>query len=141
MAASESKPNAIGHITLDVKPTGERRTGNPCAPFDVAGAGDGPRGTAPAPDPTVDLLLVHPARAMERLADAGWRHRRGIGQHEASFYLLVRALLVDRPHYGCIADAVEPDGLLIAAGRQFTAATVLQVERVEIVEQAHGGRA
>src|SRR5262245_3299773 len=52
MAASESKPNAIGHITLDVKPTGERRTGNPCAPFDVAGAGDGPRGTAPAPDPT-----------------------------------------------------------------------------------------
>jgi hypothetical protein len=42
MAASESTPSAIGHITFDAKPTGERRTANPCAPFDVAGAGDGP---------------------------------------------------------------------------------------------------
>src|SRR5262245_12112123 len=37
----ESAPNAIGHITLRVKPAGERRTGNPSAPFDRAGAGDG----------------------------------------------------------------------------------------------------
>jgi hypothetical protein len=31
----------IGLITLGMKPAGERRTGNPCAPFDRAGAGDG----------------------------------------------------------------------------------------------------
>jgi putative transposase len=37
----ESTPSAIGRITLDAKPAGERRTGNPCAPFDRAGAGDG----------------------------------------------------------------------------------------------------
>jgi len=32
---------SIGHITHGAKQTGERRTGNPSAPFDVAGAGDG----------------------------------------------------------------------------------------------------
>jgi len=37
----ESAPRPIGHITLDAKRTGKRRTGNPFAPFDVAGAGDG----------------------------------------------------------------------------------------------------
>src|SRR6185503_3624309 len=31
-----------GLITLGVKRTGKRRTGNPFAPFEVAGAGDGP---------------------------------------------------------------------------------------------------
>src|SRR2546426_4146590 len=32
---------SIGHITHGAKRTGERRTGNPSAPFDEAGAGDG----------------------------------------------------------------------------------------------------
>src|SRR5262245_6555793 len=81
MAASESKPNAIGHITLDVKPTGERRTGNPCAPFEVAGAGDGPRGTAPALDPTVDLLLEDPPVAVEWLADERGERRTASSRH------------------------------------------------------------
>jgi len=49
----ESAPSAIGHITLGAKPAGERRTGNPCAPFDRAGAGHGPMSTASALDPTV----------------------------------------------------------------------------------------
>src|SRR5215813_8241562 len=39
--ASESAPWPIGLITLGVKRTGKRRTGNPFAPFEVAGAGDG----------------------------------------------------------------------------------------------------
>ena len=39
--ASERAPELIGRITLGVKRTGKRRTGNPFAPFDVAGAGDG----------------------------------------------------------------------------------------------------
>jgi hypothetical protein len=61
----------IGRITLDAKLAGKRRTGNPFAPFDEAGAGDGlmanlhgheagngghsqgePTGTAPVLDPT-----------------------------------------------------------------------------------------
>jgi len=37
----ESRPSAIGRITLDAKLAGERRTGNPYAPFERAGAGDG----------------------------------------------------------------------------------------------------
>ncbi len=62
----------IGRITLATKRTGKRRTGNPFAPFEVAGAGDGLtanlhgheagnggysqgslRGTAPVLDPTM----------------------------------------------------------------------------------------
>src|SRR5262245_53456165 len=39
--APESAPWLIGLITLGVKRTGKRRTGNPFAPFEVAGAGDG----------------------------------------------------------------------------------------------------
>src|SRR5262249_13390528 len=39
--APESAPRPIGLITLAVKRTGKRRTGNPFAPFEVAGAGDG----------------------------------------------------------------------------------------------------
>jgi hypothetical protein len=32
---SESAPSPIGRITLDAKPAGERRTGNPSAPLCV----------------------------------------------------------------------------------------------------------
>jgi hypothetical protein len=39
--APDSAPWPIGRITLGVKRTGKRRTGNPFAPFEVAGAGDG----------------------------------------------------------------------------------------------------
>ena len=39
--APDSAPWPIGLITLGVKRTGKRRTGNPFAPFEVAGAGDG----------------------------------------------------------------------------------------------------
>src|SRR6266545_3007533 len=39
--ALESARWPIGPITLDAKRTGKRRTGNPFAPFDEAGAGDG----------------------------------------------------------------------------------------------------
>jgi len=38
---SDSAPHIIGHITLDMKQTGKRRTGNPFAPFEGEGAGDG----------------------------------------------------------------------------------------------------
>ena len=69
--APDSAPWPIGRITLGVKRTGKPRTGNPFAPFEVAGAGDGltvnlhgheagtgghsqgePNGTAPVLDPT-----------------------------------------------------------------------------------------
>jgi hypothetical protein len=50
-AASESAPSVIGPITLDAKPTGERRTGDPSAPFDRAGAGDGLTGYRASPRP------------------------------------------------------------------------------------------
>jgi uncharacterized protein YbaR (Trm112 family) len=51
----------IGRITLDAKPTGERRTGKPCAPFDRAGleTGSSP-GTAPALDPTTSEARAPP---------------------------------------------------------------------------------
>ncbi len=39
---TESAPSPIGHITLDKKPTGKRSAGKPPAPFDEAGAGNGP---------------------------------------------------------------------------------------------------
>jgi hypothetical protein len=42
---------AIGLITLDTKPAGERRTGNPSAPFDRAGAGDGRMAYRASPRP------------------------------------------------------------------------------------------
>jgi hypothetical protein len=71
--AAESAAMPLGRITSGVKRAGERCTGNPSAPFDVAGAGDGLtarlvrhsrrkrgapdrpdlRGTAPALDPTL----------------------------------------------------------------------------------------
>lgn len=38
----ESAASAIRHITLEMKLTSKRSAGNPPAPFDVAGAGDGP---------------------------------------------------------------------------------------------------
>ena len=41
-APPKALPTAIGPITLGVKRTGKRGAGNPHAPFDVAGAGDGP---------------------------------------------------------------------------------------------------
>src|SRR5713226_8496940 len=37
----ESARRRIGRITLDAKLPGKRRTGNPSAPFEVAGVGDG----------------------------------------------------------------------------------------------------
>src|SRR6266852_2103668 len=37
----ESARRRIGRITLDAKRPGKRRTGNPFAPFEVAGVGDG----------------------------------------------------------------------------------------------------
>ncbi len=40
-AAPERAPQPIGRITLDAKRAGKRRTGNPFAPFEAAGAGDG----------------------------------------------------------------------------------------------------
>jgi hypothetical protein len=48
----ESAPSAIGRITPEAKPAGERRTGNPCAPFDRAGAGDGRIAYRATLDPT-----------------------------------------------------------------------------------------
>ena len=43
--ATEGRPESarrrIGRITLDAKRPGKRRTGNPFAPFEVAGVGDG----------------------------------------------------------------------------------------------------
>src|SRR5512132_1711284 len=43
--ASESAPWPIDRITLGVKRTGKRRTGNPFAPFEVAGLETGLRQT------------------------------------------------------------------------------------------------
>src|SRR6516164_10253671 len=40
VACVESRPSAIGIITLEVKQTGERSAGNLHAAFDVAGAGN-----------------------------------------------------------------------------------------------------
>ena len=40
VAYVESRPSAIGLITLEVKQTGERSAGNPHAAFDVEGAGN-----------------------------------------------------------------------------------------------------
>ena len=70
-AAPDSAPRPIGRITLGAKRAGKRPTGNPLAPSEVAGAGDGltatlhgheagngghsqgePTGTAPVLDPT-----------------------------------------------------------------------------------------
>ncbi len=38
---SYSAPNPIGPTPLGAKPAGRRGSGNPLAPFDAAGAGDG----------------------------------------------------------------------------------------------------
>src|SRR4029434_6471318 len=52
---------SIGHITHDAKQTGERRTGNPSAPFEVAGAGDGPM-RAPRQSSTLPVARARPTR-------------------------------------------------------------------------------
>src|SRR3954452_20610819 len=68
-AAAPSAAAAVGRISLGAKRAGERCTGNPSAPFDVAGAGDVARGaglrpTAKAvdepPDPTVRAPALDP---------------------------------------------------------------------------------
>jgi hypothetical protein len=41
LGRSRTRSRPIGRITHDAKQTGERRTGNPSAPFDEAGAGNG----------------------------------------------------------------------------------------------------
>ena len=41
LGRARKRSQSIGHITHDTKQTGERRTGNPSAPFDEAGAGNG----------------------------------------------------------------------------------------------------
>jgi hypothetical protein len=86
--APESALWPIGLITLGVKRTGKRRTGNPFAPFEVAGAGDGltanlhgheagngghrqgePMGHRASPRPYYPLAIRHGA--------ARWRSRSG----------------------------------------------------------------
>ena len=52
--STSSRVSLRGLITSDAKSAGKRSAGNPHAPFDVAGVGNGPRGgTAPALDPTL----------------------------------------------------------------------------------------
>src|SRR6266545_7012246 len=89
--APDSAPWPIGLITLGVKRTGKRRTGNPFAPFEVAGAGDGltanlhgheagnggysqgePAGHRASPRP-----YYAPAAARRGAADAGLRAQAG----------------------------------------------------------------
>ena len=50
---AESAASTIGHITLDVKQTGEPGAGKPPARIDVAGIGNGSLDTAPVLDPTL----------------------------------------------------------------------------------------
>src|SRR2546425_9591134 len=50
---------SIGHITHGAKRTGERRTGNPSAPFEAAGAGDGPM-RAPRQSSTLPVARAGP---------------------------------------------------------------------------------
>src|SRR2546426_1368695 len=65
---------SIGHITHDAKQTGERRTGNPFAPFEAAGAGDGPL-RRPRQSSTLRIAASGPAPgALGRGAGA----RRGV---------------------------------------------------------------
>jgi hypothetical protein len=83
-APPESARRPIGPITLGAKRAGERRTGKPYAPFEVAGAGDGLtatptrarswkrrrqprgnlRGTAPVLDPTGSKAYLSPQRVV-----------------------------------------------------------------------------
>jgi hypothetical protein len=67
---------SIGHITHGAKQTGERRTGNPSAPFDEAGAGDGlirvPRQSSTLRIGSNDLLdVVGPPNRLSRRSNAG----------------------------------------------------------------------
>ena len=64
---------SIGHITHDAKQTGERRTGNPFAPFEAAGAGDGPM-RAPRQSSTLRITRARPTRPAPPDVESG--HRR-----------------------------------------------------------------
>jgi hypothetical protein len=77
---------SIGLITHDAKRTGERRTGNPFAPFEEAGGWKRAHvGTAPALDPTSSATL--PAEvAMSTSTSDDWRRRD----------FLTRAALLER---------------------------------------------
>src|SRR3954447_22796292 len=68
-AAAQSAAAAVGRISLDAKRAGERCTGNPSAPFDVAGVGNvtrgaglrpTPKGVDKPPDPTVRAPALDP---------------------------------------------------------------------------------
>ncbi len=82
VAMADSAPSSIGLITLGTKQTGERSAGNPHAPFEVAGTGNGAtdhptrarrgkprtqtrailRATAPVLDPTGPRSSLRKAR-------------------------------------------------------------------------------
>src|SRR2546426_12398190 len=76
-AGQRSQP--IGLITHDAKQTGERRTGNPFAPFDEAGAGNGTmRATRQSSTLPVDGGLGEaPAASPSRPRGAGGRRTVG----------------------------------------------------------------
>src|SRR3989441_7581581 len=67
---------SIGHITHDAKQTGERRTGNPFAPFEAAGAGDGPM-RAPRQSSTLRVSRERQVR-LAGASPAGARARRPV---------------------------------------------------------------
>jgi hypothetical protein len=63
----KSAPTPIGPITLGVKRTGERRTGKPFAPFDVAGAGNRPAGAGYRAGPRRNPTTLHVDTAIGRV--------------------------------------------------------------------------
>ncbi len=65
--APDSVLSAIGRITLDAKPAGERRTGKPSAPFDRAGAGDGRIAYRASPRPYLGESAVECEQCLELL--------------------------------------------------------------------------
>src|SRR3954452_6178507 len=80
-AAAQSAAAAVGRISLDAKRAGERCTGNPSAPFDVAGVGNvtrgaglrpTPKGVDEPPDPTVRAPALDPT-----WGGPGWETGRG----------------------------------------------------------------
>ena len=72
---------SIGHITRDAKQTGERRTGNPFAPFDEAGAGNGlaraPRqsSTLPVTDRTWQHHWLRIERLIRSILETRWDNK------------------------------------------------------------------
>jgi hypothetical protein len=80
-AHAESAPSTIGLITLGVKSTGQRSAGNPPAPLDEAGTGNGametqvrhrqPKGTATdwpsCTPPRQSSTLPLPQKSLDRL--------------------------------------------------------------------------